>query len=156
MRILDLLVACSIALSVVTPALADPACEGRRAWIRLNCAGCHGARGTGGMGPNIQNYDGGGLESAMVDGRFERGMISYVGKTLNDPLTNNINVSITRQQIYQDAQNMGQYLASVRAGTDPRFVDWWKKTPPTTAQSFLLSPVGENGVTCSFVTGTDK
>lgn len=163
MRIINFLAVSSIAFSVISPVWgADAVCEGRRAWLRLNCAGCHGALGTGGMGPNIQNYDGGGLESAMIDGRYERGMISYLGKVLNDPLTpkdangKNTNVTLNQQQIYQDAQNMGKYLASVRAGTDPRFVDWWKKAPPTTAQSFLFNPyITQNNVSCSFTTGTD-
>lgn len=87
------------------------ALQGRRAYLRLNCYGCHGDYAQGGtMGPNVQG-DGGDVAEAL---RGDGGMPSF-----------------TSALCPNDATNLSAYLNSVKAlqtAKTPQLLDW--KTYP--------------------------
>ena len=84
--------------------------EGRRTFIKLNCAGCHGDRGAGSIGPNIRQAEQGNVNDAVTNGA--EGMPAY-GSYLNTT----------------DLANLGAYLRSIGSATEPRFVRWWDPKP---------------------------
>lgn len=88
-----------------------PAGEGRRAYLRYNCYGCHGMRGGGGMGPNIARGEAEDLGEAVMEGKGG-GMPSYRGI-----------VSST------DISNLSAYLSSIGTPNEPTFNDWWVLAP---------------------------
>jgi mono/diheme cytochrome c family protein len=89
------------------------AVEGRRKFLEMNCYGCHGGRGGGGMGPNIRddrpNDDR--IAGAILNGR-PTGMPSYRGL-----------VSA------QDVENLISYIRSLRSNEEPVFTHWWERAP---------------------------
>jgi cytochrome c551 len=89
----------------------SPAGEGRRAWLKYNCYGCHGMRAEGGMGPNIQ-HDAGDVSEAVREGE-EGGMPSYSS-------------ILTTTEI----SNLSAYLRSIGTTSEPKFNDWWIPVPP--------------------------
>lgn len=93
-----------------------PAAEGRKLWLRLNCAGCHGAHDEGGMAPSIR-HEADEVGEAVVKGEGE-GMPAYGSR-----------VTTT------DLNNLKAYLRSLcnpdpLCTGEPRFTHWWEK-PPT-------------------------
>ena len=103
----------SIRAPQAAPAQAlDAAGEGRRLYLKLNCYGCHGMYGTGGMGPNIVRAEHGDVREALLQGE-DKGMRSYRAY-VND----------------RDITNLAAYLQSIGTPNEPTFKDWWKKIPP--------------------------
>ncbi len=93
-----------------------PAAEGRKLWLRLNCAGCHGAHDEGGMAPSIRD-EADEVAEAVLSGEGE-GMPSYKGR-------------VTKA----DLNNLKAYLRSLcnpdpLCTGEPRFTHWWE-SPPT-------------------------
>lgn len=95
-----------------TPQTLSAAGEGRRLYLKLNCYGCHGDRGAGGMGPKVANKEYGDVSEKVLQGAGE-GMISYRAYVTT-----------------QDVQNIAAYLASIGKPEEPRFKDWWVAVPP--------------------------
>lgn len=96
--------------TTATPAanITGPAAEGRRAFLKFNCAGCHGMAATGGMGPNIARED---EVEAVLEGE-DGGMPSYRRIVTSTDLT-----------------NLSAYLRSIGTPAEPKFVDWWVPVP---------------------------
>jgi len=98
-------------LSTVHSAFAlDAVGEGRRAWLKFNCYGCHGMRAGGGMGPNLAG-EGGEVSEAVLSGEGG-GMPSYKGI-----------VTLT------DVSNLAAYLRSINTAGEPTFLHWWEVVP---------------------------
>jgi cytochrome c551 len=95
-----------------TVAPLSAAGEGRRAYLKYNCSGCHGARAVGGMGPNIQHAEAGDLSDAVLEGE-DGGMPSF-RKIVSSA----------------DITNLGVYLRSIGTASEPMFNDWWLPVPP--------------------------
>jgi mono/diheme cytochrome c family protein len=90
-----------------------PVGEGRRAWLKFNCYGCHGNNAAGGMGPNVQGAEAGDVIAAMLQGdATEGGMRSF-------------NQYATRT----DAQNIVAYLNAIGTKAEPTWLDWWNPVP---------------------------
>jgi mono/diheme cytochrome c family protein len=89
------------------------AVEGRRKFLEMNCYGCHGGRGGGGMGPNIRDDrpNDNRIADAVLNGR-PTGMPSYRGL-----------VSA------QDIENLIAYIRSLRRDEEPVFTHWWELVP---------------------------
>ncbi|MBI1398389.1 MAG: hypothetical protein GC151_20635 [Betaproteobacteria bacterium] len=85
--------------------------EGRRAYLKYNCYGCHGNGATGGMGPSLANGEADDVSEAVLQGE-EGGMPSF----------RNI---ITTTEI----GNISAYLRSIGSPDEPRFNDWWVANP---------------------------
>ncbi len=85
--------------------------EGRRAYLKYNCYGCHGMGATGGMGPNIV-HESDEVSEAVWEGK-EGGMPSY-------------RRIITTTEI----ANIAAYLRSIGTPSEPKFNDWWLPVPP--------------------------
>ncbi len=90
----------------------SPAGEGRRAFLKYNCSGCHGDRAGGGMGPNIQHAEGDDVSEAVREGE-EEGMPSY-----------------RRILTSTEISNIAIYLRSIGTTSEPVFYDWWLPVPP--------------------------
>jgi cytochrome c551 len=97
-----------IATAVNAQALS-PAGEGRRAWLKFNCYGCHGMRAQGGMGPDVQHESGEVAEAIRGEGG---GMPSFT--TLLTPT---------------DITNLRAYLRSIGITSEPTFTHWWEPVP---------------------------
>jgi cytochrome c551 len=90
----------------------NPAGEGRRLFLKLNCYGCHGMGAAGGMGPNVVHAEKGDLNEVLRGGE-DGGMPSY------------------RQYVTtRDVDNLAAYLKSIGTQSEPTFNDWWVKIPP--------------------------
>lgn len=92
-----------------------PAAEGRKLWLRLNCAGCHGAHDEGGMARSIRD-DASEVGGAVLSGRAG-GMPSYKGRVTT-----------------ADLNNLAAYLRSLcnpdpMCTGEPRFTHWWESPP---------------------------
>lgn len=85
--------------------------EGRRAYLKFNCYGCHGMGATGGMGPNIVGAESGDVSEAVLQGKDE-GMPSY-----------------RRIATSADVNNLAAYLRSIGTAREPKFNDWWVTIP---------------------------
>ncbi|MFO1321479.1 MAG: c-type cytochrome [Burkholderiales bacterium] len=85
--------------------------EGRRAYLKYNCYGCHGMNATGGMGPNIVHEDAGDVSEAVRRGEGE-GMPAY-------------GTLVTTTEI----NNIAAYLRSIGTAREPKFNDWWMPVP---------------------------
>ncbi len=111
MRLVHFVIASAFAAAVMSPApsSAGPQ-EGRKAWLKLNCYGCHGNNGGGGMGPNVRNKEAGDVSEAMNGGEREGGMRSYAGLSIVGP---------------NEATDIAAYLATIGKSTEPTWVDWW-------------------------------
>jgi cytochrome c551 len=112
MRLVHLIIAFAFAASVLAPisSFAGPQ-EGRKAWMKLNCNGCHGNNGGGGMGPNIRDQEAHDISTAMHGDAREGGMRSYVGVSQFGPT---------------DAADIAAYLRTVGTPQEPTWVDWWR------------------------------
>ncbi len=94
-----------------TPARAlDAVGEGRRAWLRYNCYGCHGMRAAGGMGRNIQRST------------SDEVWVALNGSARSDGMRNYKNI-----MTYADALNIAAYLATIGTTREPRWNDWWRR-----------------------------
>lgn len=105
-------------LATFQSALAlDSAGEGRRAWLKYNCYGCHGMRAGGGMGPRLAG-EGGEVQEAVLQGEGG-GMPSYT------------KYNITSTDIY----NLAAYLRTIQdpsqppTAGEPVFMHWWEVNP---------------------------
>jgi len=116
MRLIPTLIATVVAVAVLAPATGfaqlNAAGEGRRAWLKLNCYGCHGNNGAGGMGPNIQHGEFGDVSEAMRGDAREGGMRSFTGIAKSN-----------------DAANIAAYLATIGTAREPKWFDWWNPKP---------------------------
>lgn len=116
MRLTRTLIAAGALAATLAPAVGhaqlNAAGEGRRAWLRLNCYGCHGNNAAGGMGPNIQHSEFGDVREAMAGDAREGGMRSFTGIAQSN-----------------DAANIAAYLATIGTAQEPTFFDWWKARP---------------------------
>ena len=90
-------------------ATLDAVGEGRRAYLRLNCYGCHGMTGAGGMGPKIAGE--GGDVSEVVNGGGDS-MPSF--KNYLCP---------------NDAANLTAYVNVQGTAAEPVWLDWWNAIP---------------------------
>ncbi|MGO9673156.1 MAG: c-type cytochrome [Methylocella sp.] len=113
MRLLQLVITAAVAAATLAPAAGfAQVVEGRRAWLKFNCYGCHGNNGAGGMGPNIQHAESGDVSQAMTGDATEGGMRSFSGIATA-----------------QDATNIAAYLATIGAASEPKWLDWWNPIP---------------------------
>ena len=116
MRLIPTLIATVVAAAILAPAVSfaqsSAVTEGRRAWLRLNCYGCHGNNAVGGMGPNIQHSEFGDVSEAMRGDAREGGMRSFTGIAKSN-----------------DAANIAAYLATIGTAREPKWLDWWKAVP---------------------------
>ncbi|MBY6243222.1 c-type cytochrome [Methylosinus sp. Sm6] len=112
MRLKLVLAVSALTLASLSPmsAWAGPQ-EGRKAWMKLNCNGCHGDNGGGGMGPNVRHQEVGDIREAMNGDKREGGMRSYKGLALVGPT---------------DAADIAAYLATIGTSKEPKWVDWWR------------------------------
>ena len=92
-----------------------PAAAGRKLWLRMNCAGCHGAHDEGGMAPSIR-HEIGEVAEAVIYGKGE-GMPAY-GRRLTTTDLNNLKAYL-RSLCNPDPLCTGE----------PRFTHWWEPTP---------------------------
>lgn len=110
MRPALLLLAVALAAGLFAPGLGRAASvtEGRRAWLSLNCAGCHGDQAGGGMGPNVRHAGTGDVLEAMNGDAREGGMRSFAG-------------------LYKstDPANIAAFLSVAGSKGAPTWVDWW-------------------------------
>jgi cytochrome c551 len=114
MRAIHFIAAFVTLASMSAPAHAlDTVGEGRRAWLRFNCYGCHGGNGAGGMGPNIQHAETGDINEAMWGDAREGGMRSFAGTGATTT----------------DAANIAAYLATIGTSREPKWLEWWKSVP---------------------------
>lgn len=115
----QLVAAAALATSLVAPpargqeARLSAAEEGRRLWLKLNCYGCHGMDGRGGMGPKVR---GEGISFGIIATRIffggPEGMPSY------------------RTQVSDtDVENLAAYIAAMGGKGEPTFNLWWKPNP---------------------------
>ncbi len=94
------------------PATLDPASEGRRAFMRMNCYSCHGGSGHGGtMGPSLVGVEPGEVGEAVLNGE-DGGMPSF---------RNNLCAN--------DVANLTAYLQSLGTPNEPKFKEWWLANP---------------------------
>jgi cytochrome c551 len=99
-----------LSASLAAPAANAGVVQGRKAWLKYNCYGCHGDNAGGGMGPNIRHADSGDVREAMTGGAREGGMRSFVG--IAAPL---------------DYLDITAYLATIGTKNEPTWHDWWKR-----------------------------
>ena len=115
MRIATLLalsiLSAGVAASAAGAATLNATGEGRRAFLKLNCYGCHGMNASGGMGPNIQHAESGDLNEAVLQGE-DAGMPSF-----------------SKYVTATDITNLKAYLASIGSAAEPKWVDWWNAYP---------------------------
>jgi cytochrome c551 len=102
----------------------SPAGEGRRVYMKLNCYGCHGIRGAGGMGPSLR-------EDETDEGRSRR----EVGETdeLAEKVLHGAEEGMPKFSRYvdqTDIANLTAYIRSLGGPNEPVFDVWWKKNPP--------------------------
>jgi mono/diheme cytochrome c family protein len=116
MRMAQFLMGAVVAAGTLAPvagfATLDPVNEGRRAWLKYNCYGCHGNNAAGGMGPNIQGAEAGDVGEAMNGDATEGGMRSFSGIATST-----------------DAANIAAYLQSIGTPQEPTWLDWWNPVP---------------------------
>ncbi len=94
------------------PATLDPASEGRRAFMRMNCYSCHGGSGHGGtMGPSLVGVEPGEVGDAVLNGE-DGGMPSF---------RNNLCAN--------DVANLTAYLQTLGTPSEPKFMEWWQPNP---------------------------
>lgn len=96
-----------------TTGTLGPVGEGRRAWLKFNCYGCHGNNAAGGMGPNVQHAEAGDVAQVVLRGDgVEAGMRSFAGIATAT-----------------DANNIAAYLRTIGTPAEPTWLDWWNATP---------------------------
>jgi cytochrome c551 len=99
------------AASVVVAEMDDDGdpINGRRLFLKMNCYGCHGGRGGGGMCPSLR--DGDADEEVIRDGT-ESGMPPF-GHLLTE----------------QEILDLVAYIESMRTPQEPTFTHWWEPVP---------------------------
>ena len=98
--------------AAAAPIIVGPAAEGRRAYLKFNCYGCHGMGAAGGgMGPNIVGKERDDVSEKVLQGE-SGGMPSYRGIVTT-----------------VDINNMAAYLQSIGTAGEPKFNDWWEPVP---------------------------
>jgi cytochrome c551 len=99
------------ALKASPGATLPPEGEGRRLYLKLNCYGCHGIAGAGGMGPNIVHAEPGDVSEVLRQGEDEgmRSFRTYVSTV--------------------DITNIAAYLRSIGTASEPKWRDWWVPVP---------------------------
>lgn len=119
MRVLFPIIAITLSAALLSPAIAfaqeiETIVEGRKAWLRLNCYGCHGDNGGGGMGANIivRGQRAINIQLAMGGALVASGMPSYLG------------VPNVRQSDYND---LAAYMRSIGTADEPKWHDWWRR-----------------------------
>ncbi len=116
MRLMRIVVASIVVAATLAPATGfaqlGPVGEGRRAWLKYNCYGCHGNNAAGGMGPNIQGAERGDVSEAMGGDDTEGGMRSFRGIATAT-----------------DAANIAAYLQTIGTSREPKWLDWWNAVP---------------------------
>lgn len=114
MRVLHFVIATSLAAAIAAPAPSSAASiiEGRKAWLRLNCYGCHGDDGGGARAPSVWRRSAAEVRSAMFGAFGASGMRSYVGVK---------GVKVT------DFDDIAAYLGSIGLPTEPKWHDWWRR-----------------------------
>jgi mono/diheme cytochrome c family protein len=109
-----LLLSATVGITLVGQAInaaeLTPAQEGRRLFLKLNCYGCHGMTGAGGMGPKLigQADD---VPEAIIEGK-EGGMPSFLNRVSD-----------------VDVANLTAYVRSLGTADEPKFLHWWEDTP---------------------------
>jgi cytochrome c551 len=99
------------ALKASPSATLPPEGEGRRLYLKLNCYGCHGVAGAGGMGPNIVRAELDDVSEVLRQGEDEgmRSFRTYVNTV--------------------DITNIAAYLRSIGTASEPKWRDWWVPVP---------------------------
>jgi cytochrome c551 len=92
-----------------------PAGNGRRIFLQYNCYGCHGDKGAGGEGRDLQ-----GASKSLVENRVLQG--GALGMR-----------SFKQYLTKSDADNVAAYIATIGTPSEPTWVDWWKAHPGQTA-----------------------
>ena len=95
-----------------------PVVDGRRAYLRLNCDGCHGQTGAGGMGPALRD--------------------NYHVNDVTDKITNGDDSMPAFKNFLcpGDAANLTAYLNVISSSSAPRFLDWDKRFPSSNSGPF--------------------
>lgn len=107
-----LLAAAASAVATTAVTALDAAGEGRRLYLRLNCYGCHGMSGQGGMARAI---GGRGLSVFFVTNAINNGLYG---------------MPVYRGQLSPtDINNVVAYLNSIGAPSEPTFNRWWQANP---------------------------
>ena len=117
-RAATLVVAATLAAALAPSASAQDARlsaagEGRRLWLKLNCYGCHGMDGRGGMGPKLR-------AEGLSLGTIAR--LIYFGGPEGMP-------SYRTQVTDADVANLAAYIDSLGGKREPTFNLWWKPNP---------------------------
>lgn len=100
-----------VSQAAAAPIIVGPAAEGRRAYLKYNCYGCHGMGATGGQAPNIVGKEAHDVSEKVLQGE-SGGMPSYSGIVTT-----------------VDINNMAAYLQSIGTAGEPKFNDWWVAVP---------------------------
>lgn len=114
MRRLNPVIAILFAVTLLTPAAATAQniIEGRKAWLRLNCYGCHGDNGGGARAPRVIGQDATNIRNAMRGDKGASGMPPYLTVPTVKPT---------------DFADMAAYLNSVGTAGEPKWHDWWRR-----------------------------
>lgn len=114
MRVMQFIIATSLAATVLAPASGSAASiiEGRKAWLRLNCYGCHGDNGGGARAPSVWRRSASEIRSAMFGAQGASGMRPYFGVPGVKPT---------------DFDDMAAYLRSIGLPSEPTWHDWWRR-----------------------------
>jgi len=111
MRFPTLLLAISfVSLTATATHALDAVGEGRRAWLKYNCYGCHGMRAQGGMGRNIQKASRDDVWVSINGSATTGGMRDF--KTIMN---------------FTDALNIAAYLKTIGTVNEPKWIDWWRR-----------------------------
>jgi mono/diheme cytochrome c family protein len=93
-------------------ASAQNVIEGRKAWLRLNCYGCHGDSGEGARAPRVRGQDATNIRNAMRGDFGSSGMPSYLEVRGVKPT---------------DFADLAAYLRSIGTTSEPKWHDWWRR-----------------------------
>jgi cytochrome c551 len=83
--------------------------NGRRLFLKMNCYGCHGGRGGGGMCPSLRDR---GVDPDVIREGSPKGMPAF-GQLLTD----------------QEILDLVAYIKSMRSPDEPTFTHWWELVP---------------------------
>jgi cytochrome c551 len=83
--------------------------NGRRLFLKMNCYGCHGGRGGGGMCPSLRDGD---VDEDAIEEGTESGMPAF-----GDLLTE------------REIEDLVAYIESMRTPQEPTFTHWWEPVP---------------------------
>jgi mono/diheme cytochrome c family protein len=83
--------------------------NGRRLFLKMNCYGCHGGRGGGGMCPSLRDGD---ADEDVIREGTDSGMPAF-GRLLTE----------------QEISDLVAYIESMRTPEEPTFTHWWEPVP---------------------------